>query len=63
MMTKLFLAIDYELRLYDQLVEQMKWLQLSLTWVACRKLNPSLLPPTDVRRILRKVMTDLENNH
>ncbi len=41
----------------------MEWLQSSLTWVACRKINPSLLPPTDVKRILRTVITDLENNH
>ena len=63
MMTKLFPAIDYEMRLYDQLVEQMEWLQSLLTWVAHGKINPSLLPPTDVKRILRTVMTDLENNH
>ncbi len=31
MMTKLFPAIDYEMMLYDQLVEQMEWLQSSLT--------------------------------
>ncbi len=63
MMTKLFPAINYELRLYDQLAEQMKWLQSLLMWVMHGKLNPSLLAPTDVKRILRQVMTDLENNH